>query len=276
MSEWRESTAEEQQQGRVLVVPDEAKTLLHRIRDRNVMFVDCAPSSRLQWCSISYVAKRVLVLDHHPSTIGRASGLNNVLDYVVPGVAGCVLSWRYFHGQRKVPPFLEYIAKRDLWQLDDVVDAFVAWFYDPQHTPQTIETYMAYYRDSSKLYDAIRYGKEIVAEKNELVKQICQQARPATLNGLRVGVVETEMMRYASDIGAAVSQEYGAAAVVQTPRTDGQPYKISLRSRDASIDVSVVARQFNGGGHVQAASFMATKPLQELFVFVVEDHMPST
>jgi bifunctional oligoribonuclease and PAP phosphatase NrnA len=40
--------------------------------------------------------------------------------------------------------------------------------------------------------------------------------------------------------------------------------KVSLRATDKSVDVSVIARQFGGGGHRQAAGFTTDVPLDEL------------
>jgi phosphoesterase RecJ-like protein len=60
-----------------------------------------------------------------------------------------------------------------------------------------------------------------------------------------------------------------AAALLREPRDpDGPRFKASLRSRNAEIDVSRVARAGGGGGHVQAAGFSSDLPLEELIEFV--------
>jgi bifunctional oligoribonuclease and PAP phosphatase NrnA len=46
--------------------------------------------------------------------------------------------------------------------------------------------------------------------------------------------------------------------------------KVSLRATDKSIDVSVIARGFGGGGHRQAAGFTTDTPLDELVATVRE------
>ena len=40
--------------------------------------------------------------------------------------------------------------------------------------------------------------------------------------------------------------------------------KVSLRATDGEVDVSVIARQFGGGGHRQAAGFTTDVPLDDL------------
>jgi phosphoesterase RecJ-like protein len=46
--------------------------------------------------------------------------------------------------------------------------------------------------------------------------------------------------------------------------------KVSLRATDKSVDVSVIARQFGGGGHRQAAGFTTDVPLDDLVARVRE------
>ncbi|MCZ7661902.1 MAG: bifunctional oligoribonuclease/PAP phosphatase NrnA [Thermoleophilia bacterium] len=48
-------------------------------------------------------------------------------------------------------------------------------------------------------------------------------------------------------------------------------YKGSLRSTDGSIDVSAVAHQRGGGGHLQAAGFTAAGPLEDLLEWLVRE-----
>jgi len=54
-----------------------------------------------------------------------------------------------------------------------------------------------------------------------------------------------------------------AALVRELLEVEGRR-KVSLRATDKSVDVSVIARQFGGGGHRQAAGFTTDVPLDEL------------
>ncbi|MEO9174409.1 MAG: DHH family phosphoesterase [Gaiellales bacterium] len=59
------------------------------------------------------------------------------------------------------------------------------------------------------------------------------------------------------------------AALVREPRElDGPRHKVSLRGRDAGVDVSKIARGRGGGGHVGAAGFTSDESLQEIFEFL--------
>jgi phosphoesterase RecJ-like protein len=54
------------------------------------------------------------------------------------------------------------------------------------------------------------------------------------------------------------------AALVRELLVDDGRRKVSLRSTDGSVDVSVIARGFGGGGHRQAAGFTTDTPMPEL------------
>jgi phosphoesterase RecJ-like protein len=59
------------------------------------------------------------------------------------------------------------------------------------------------------------------------------------------------------------------AALVREPRDpDGPRYKVSLRARDAGVDVSRIARGRGGGGHVGAAGFSSDESLPEIVEFL--------
>jgi phosphoesterase RecJ-like protein len=59
------------------------------------------------------------------------------------------------------------------------------------------------------------------------------------------------------------------AALVREPRElDGPRHKVSLRGRDAGVDVSRIARGRGGGGHVGAAGFTSDESLQEIVEFL--------
>jgi phosphoesterase RecJ-like protein len=59
------------------------------------------------------------------------------------------------------------------------------------------------------------------------------------------------------------------AALVREPRElDGPRHKVSLRARDAGVDVSKIARVRGGGGHVGAAGFTSDESLQEIVEFL--------
>jgi bifunctional oligoribonuclease and PAP phosphatase NrnA len=87
-----------------------------------------------------------------------------------------------------------------------------------------------------------------------------------------------------SDVGAAEPYSEGiidylravegamvAALIREPPRGDGPLHRVSLRASVDEIDVSVIARKSDGGGHPQAAGFSSELSLDELKRFIVEE-----
>ena len=63
--------------------------------------------------------------------------------------------------------------------------------------------------------------------------------------------------------GALVTGE-GVAPIRDKPDGDRAARKVSLRSPDGTVDVSVIARKMGGGGHRRAAGFSTDRSYDEL------------
>jgi len=69
----------------------------------------------------------------------------------------------------------------------------------------------------------------------------------------------------------AVEGAMVAALIREPPRGNGPVHRVSLRASVDEIDVSVIARKSQGGGHRQAAGFSSELSLDELERFIVEE-----
>jgi len=199
-------------------VQAQVDALLHAVHGKNVVFLDCAPANELQWTLLEVAASRLMVLDHHMSNMQFLRDAPGC--FFDMSRSGCGLAWDYFHGAtgKPLPLVLQMVQKRDLWQIDPIVEAFAAWFYDPDVTPQAIQTFWEYYLEPFRVLDAISHGYSLLLKNKAIVTRVANTARVATLCGVGVGVVEVESFALVSDIGAAVSEMYGAAAIVPARR----------------------------------------------------------
>src|SRR5579859_3009779 len=59
-----------------------------------------------------------------------------------------------------------------------------------------------------------------------------------------------------------------AVLIREPPRADGPTRRVSLRSSVDELDVSAIARRFDGGGHRQAAGFSSDLPIEEIIAIV--------
>ena len=69
----------------------------------------------------------------------------------------------------------------------------------------------------------------------------------------------------------AVEGAMVAALIREPPRGNGPLHRVSLRASVDEIDVSVIARKSDGGGHRQAAGFSSELALDDLKRFIVEE-----
>jgi bifunctional oligoribonuclease and PAP phosphatase NrnA len=56
--------------------------------------------------------------------------------------------------------------------------------------------------------------------------------------------------------------------VREPPGPDGAKRRISMRSATDALDVSAIARQRGGGGHMRAAGFSTDESIEEVIEFV--------
>ena len=62
----------------------------------------------------------------------------------------------------------------------------------------------------------------------------------------------------------AVEGAIVSVLIREPPRSDGPTRRVSLRSSTDEVDVSAIARRFNGGGHRQAAGFSSEQSIEEI------------
>jgi len=73
------------------------------------------------------------------------------------------------------------------------------------------------------------------------------------------------------DFVRAIEGTLVAAVVRDKPDSLREARKVSLRSTDGSVDVSVIARKMGGGGHQRAAGFSTDSTYDELVEFLAEE-----
>lgn len=188
--------------------------------------------------------EKLTIIDHHRTAEEELQGL----DYAIfdNDKSGAVLSWEFFNPGRPVPELLRYVMDTDLWlhrlpRSREVSAALSAY-------PMEFRVWSDL--DISMLADE---GEPIVRYQRQQVALLCDQARFDDVAGHRVPVVNATI--FGSEVGAELLKRHPEApfAVIYFDRGDGIR-QWSLRSRE-EFDVSRIARQFQNGGHRQAAGF---------------------
>src|SRR6266567_4945244 len=119
-----------------------------------------------------------------------------------------------------------------------------------------------------QVYESVEFAKL------KLLARVLDRA--AVLEGGRI-VISHLLRNDFAEVGAAEPYAEGlidnlravegselAVLIREPPRDDGPIRRVSLRSSIDELDVSAIARRFEGGGHRQAAGFSSDLPLEEI------------
>lgn len=214
--------------------------------------------------------------------------------------SGTRLAWEYFHPDEPTPLALRHIEDQDLWRFALPGTRFfcralrlMPFEFDSWHSlvveapdptsPRHIATIaqgtaieIFFQREVERLahgslrmparlrgepvdaLQALRHGQSIVTSDNQ-----AWLALP--------GISVNANALFASELGNLLAEQSGTFGMVWQLAADGE-IKVSLRSQDKNLDVSVIATRYGGGGHPNAAGFRL--PAEQFFSEVL--NMPAT
>ena len=201
---------------------------------------------------IAEKAAWVTVIDHHKTAQQDLEGLelpNGCITFDM-NHSGARLTWNRFRPY-KTPPFLiDYIEDRDLWKWELPYTREVSAWLGSKNWSIT-ELYDAADLLDENLEGVTEYGKIILNYKSLLVDRIAEKAFMTNLAGYEVPCVYSSIFQ--SELGNKLAKGHPFAAVIAVPSSTEE--WVSLRSAEDGVDVSVIAKQFGGGGHKHAAGF---------------------
>ena len=214
----------------------------------NIVCVDYCPDLSVLK---SINPKSFLVIDHHKSTRESLQGFAPTypFSYIDDNdECGATLTWKYLFPEKEMPWILPYIRDRDLWQ----------WKLEcSKEVDACIQSYPFSMNNCQKFIDMGRMscvieGTPIIRYQEKLIRQAVAQAREIEFHGHKVMSVNSTILQL--EIGHILG-EGRAFAVVWYNQDKIKQFVYSLRSSPDGIDVSAIAKCYNGGGHFHAASF---------------------
>lgn len=201
-------------------------------------------------------AASLVVLDHHKTAQADLEGLPYcTFDMELSG-AQLTHAWLLDHGYNVGQPhwLVEYTADRDLWRwaLPDskAINAYLRSF----PLDFAIWDRIARYAWENPKYEAITQGEAILRAESVTVGDHVARAHEIEMDGHRILAVNATTL-FSEIAGALADGRPFGAAWFERPGHDGPVRQWSLRSRDAGVDVSTIAKAHGGGGHRNAAGF---------------------
>ncbi len=211
-------------------------------------------------------AKSFLLIDHHVTTINNLTDISNKYFIFNSEHSGAYLTWKHFHPNIEVPRLLLYIEDRDIWK--NKLPFTKEFFCSFKNVPQDFNEYakLLDYKEIDKL---IEKGKIILEydniQMNYIMKNsICKMTVLPDNELYNIAYVSSNIHK--SDIGNKLLEKYPYAdfSVVYGYNDRLNNTTFSLRSDNKRIDVSKIAKLFNGGGHRNASGFLIIGNKNEL------------
>lgn len=197
-------------------------------------------------------ASRLVLIDHHKTAIDDLRPLidSGAIEALVDlRSSGAMLAWQWFNGNMTAPPMLlRHIEDRDLWRfaLEGTREIQACVFSHPYD-------FAVWDRLMAADPQSLRAEGAAIERKHfkDIREFIAAAKREMKIAGYQVPVLNAPYF-WSSDAGHIMADGYPFAACYwDTP--SGRVF--SLRSTDAGLDVSEIAKQYGGGGHRNAAGF---------------------
>ena len=200
--------------------------------------------------------KKFVWIDHHAKKIwdtyeNLGKDIDGLRDTGSKNSA-CVLTWKYFFPNKRVPYVLTIIEDMDLWKwqqnFTDEINATL--FYLHKNRKDIIYFIENWNEVWGRLIDN---GKVLLSMRDAEVDFLSSLVKKGTFDGYKTGYVNSPI--HQSHIGHKILKDNPDVdiAYVWYHKPDTDMIKVSLRSR--KIDVGKIAHNHGGGGHKLASGF---------------------
>jgi uncharacterized protein len=254
------------------LIPFDYGMELPNIGKEDLYFLDVTPD-RYEILNELDKSNYLTVIDHHKTFINYLKEKNiNLKGYQVDGLSGCELTWQYFFTGKKTPRFITLLGRYDVWDnldtnkwekeilpfqygmrmeltnpIDDkAVEKFFSW----------IKEYLENRESPKEIDEIINNGKIIITyQSNEDRKAIEMFSFEARFNNM-VAICMNNA-RFNSQVFSSKWDPEEHHIMINFVLTKGKYYTVSLYTDRKDIDCGKIAREYGGGGHQQAAGFIA-------------------
>lgn len=239
---------------------------MEKIKNKKIILCDYSPSLEML-NKMEKVVEKICILDHH------ISAQRDLMDkeYAIFNMnkSGAGLTWEYFFPEKEIPSWVQYVQDRDLWTWDlpDSRD-FTAALFDICSNVET-EDFIELFKIFDNIPNNMIYYTETGKELNKVLDRKVNTVIDSNKN---VYYYENYMIKIiecpydlVSEVGSKLTKNTTIDfAALWRYNIEKNEYSVSLRASD-KVDVSIIAKKFGGGGHMNAASFKSNIYPLELF-----------
>lgn len=227
----------------------------------DVLIVDFAyPKAVL--VELEKTVRSIRILDHHKSAQIDLEGVPYATFDMTRSGSG--ITWDTLHPDTVRPRLINYIEDRDLWNwtCDNTREVLAVLDLRPKDF-RGWENFSYDLENTATRYEIIEQGTLLVKHNRVLVGEMALHARRATILGHDVPICNSYL--YRSELGNFLAKDEPFAVIwYQNKDSD---IVCSLRSKDTGEDVSLIAKNFGGGGHARSAAFTVKQDSELLSFF---------
>lgn len=199
-------------------------------------------------------AKGFVVLDHHKTAEQDLKDIPSKYKVFCMNHSGAYISWLYFN-KESIPRVVTLVEDFDIWKHEFVESKFLAVYHTSinMNDHKLLQTLLT----DDGLRSALNMGRTLHNYINKQIRDLKTQsvARMCKINNQFYIVMyrQCSIHTLRSELGNDLITDNVDFAVVYGYSDLHNSTTYSLRSSDTHADVSVIAKQFGGGGHRNAS-----------------------
>lgn len=208
------------------------------------------------------ITKNVTWIDHHATAeLYPYQHLNGLRDFKDKSKSGCELTWEYFYPNVKMPMAIQLIGDLDKWALKYGTHSFQFFegikLYD--NTPTSNIWFPLLLDDAEFCNKITEEGKISIRYRNSYCKDLINTyGYEAEIEYCEEDEITKKVKGFACNqfmFGSkGFLEKYDDYPLCFSYIHDGENFTVSMYSN--TIDVSVIAKYYGGGGHRGAAGFI--------------------
>lgn len=222
------------------------------IKDKNLYFIDICPEKE-ELEKIQKLAKSLIVIDHH---IGKKDLVESLEGSVFKdGVSGAYLASQYFFPEEKVSKFINYISIGDTWtwKNEKLEREILSYIYTLDFDLKIFSKAEKDLEDKKKFAEAKKIGALLLESASKMIDSNLEKAKLVNFEKYKVYALNDNSV-FTSELGHKLAEKSKDKFAIVYSLTE-KGLKVRLRGA-GKIDLSELAKKYNGGGHFNAAGFI--------------------
>ena len=231
-----------------------------KLKDKDVYIFDISfPSVFTTY--LKSIVNKLVIIDHHPDSLYLIDKQTSDLIYN-DKYSAAYLCWKFFYPKKKVPEFIKLISDNDTgtWKMKNSKEltSFIKYNIKTKLNPK-------HFKKTSKLLTpsflklGIQIGTYYAEYENQLITTIVRSATYKQWGKYKIMIINANIPTLGGKIATKLSEQPDVEIGIVYRKLDNKNTLFTMRSNKKHIDLNKLAKNFGGGGHLGAASFVTNK-----------------